>query len=282
MTSPIQIRKCTTLDDFHRCVELQQRIWGESDLETEPYVTFVVANQTGGQVLGAFDGDQMIGFTMALAGIRNKTPYLHSHMTGVLAECRDRKVGRSLKLFQRQEALSRDIRLIEWTFDPLETRNAHFNLNRLGAIVRTYIPNFYGITSSPLHRGLPTDRLLAEWCLDSPRVVAAINDVAPEPPDTSAVIHVPAAPGTPISGSALPPASFLAPAARAQERSDAPGAGIPSASLISADSLTTFTSSLQARIRSEFQLWFSKNYAATSVRFTPTGADYLLHPWSDF
>ncbi len=239
MTLDIQIRRCTTLEDFHRCVEIQKLVWHESDLETEPYVSFVIANQTGGQVLGAFDGDTMIGFTMAVVGVRSKIPYLHSHMTGVLPEYRDRKVGRSLKLFQREEALSRDIRLIEWTFDPLETRNAHFNLNRLGAIVRTYIPDFYGVTSSPLHRGLPTDRLLAEWRLDSRRVVAAINDLSPEPPDTPAVIHVPK----------LDPESTL---------------------------------SVQSRIRHEFQHWLSKNYAATSVRPTPDGADYLLYPWSDF
>src|SRR5258708_7081768 len=179
MTSQIQIRKCTTLPDFHRCVEIQKAVWNESDLETEPYTTFVVANQTGGQVLGAFDGPTMVGFTMALVGVRDKAPYLHSHMTGVLPDYRDRKIGRALKLFQREEALSRDIRLIEWTFDPLETRNAHFNLNRLGAIVRTYIPNFYGITSSPLHRNLPTDRLLAEWHLHSKRTIASINNLAP-------------------------------------------------------------------------------------------------------
>lgn len=241
MSDQIQIKKCTTLPDFHRCVELQKAVWGESDLETEPYVTFVVANQTGGQVLGAFDGDTMIGFTMALAGVRNKTPYLHSHMTGVLPAYRDRKIGRALKLFQREEALSRDIRLIEWTFDPLEVRNAHFNLKRLGAIARTYIPDFYGITSSPLHRSLPTDRLLAEWHLDAKRVIAAINDLAPEPSDAPAIIHVP-----------------------------------------KIDSESPASAELQTRIRSEFQHWFSKNYAATSLRFTPSGADYLLHPWSDF
>jgi predicted GNAT superfamily acetyltransferase len=261
MTSQLQIRKCIDLTDFHRCVEIQKQVWGESDLETEPYVTFVVANQTGGQVLGAFDAGTMIGFTMALVGVRNKVPYLHSHMTGVLPAYRDRKVGRSLKLFQREEALSRDIRLIEWTFDPLETRNAHFNLNRLGAIVRTYIPNFYGVTTSPLHRGLPTDRLLAEWHLDSPRVIAAINDLSPEPPDAPAIIHVPP----------------VAPASSGQAQSE-------SASALPASSSESFTSltSIQSSIRSQFQSWFSKNYAATSVRFTPTGADYLLHPWSDF
>ena len=243
MTSEIQIRKCTTLPDFHRCVEIQKTVWNESDLETEPYTTFVVANQTGGQVLGAFDGPTMVGFTLALVGIRDKTPYLHSHMTGVLPEYRDRKIGRALKLFQREEALSRDIRLIEWTFDPLETRNAHFNLNRLGAIVRTYIPDFYGVTTSPLHHNLPTDRLLAEWQLDSKHTIAAINNLTPDPTEAPAVIHVPK----------LDPAFS-----------------------------ESSTSSLQSKIRSEFQTWFSKRYAATSLRFTPTGADYLLQPWSDF
>ena len=241
MTQEIQIRKCTTLPDFHRCVELQRAVWNESDLETEPYTTFVVANQTGGQVLGAFDGLTMVGFTMALVGVREKIPYLHSHMTAVLSEYRDRKIGRALKLFQREEALSRDIRLIEWTFDPLETRNAHFNLNRLGAFVRTYIPNFYGLTSSPLHRNLPTDRLLAEWHLDSKRVVAAINDLAPDPTEAPAVIQVPKLDGSEPE-----------------------------------------TASVQSKIRSEFQHWLSKKYAATSLRFTPTGADYFLQPWSDF
>jgi predicted GNAT superfamily acetyltransferase len=247
MTSQIQIKKCTTLPDFHRCIEIQKQVWNESDLETEPYTTFVVANQTGGQVLGAFDGPTMVGFTLALVGLRDKTPYLHSHMTGVLSEYRDRKIGRALKLFQREEALSRDIRLIEWTFDPLETRNAHFNLNRLGAIVRTYIPDFYGVTTSPLHRNLPTDRLLAEWHLDSPRVIAAINDLAAEPTDAPAVIHIPK----------LDPSE-------------------------SSTSSTSFTSVEQSQIRNDFLRWFSKKYAATSLRFTPTGADYLLQPWSDF
>jgi len=259
MTSEIQIRKCTTLPDFHRCVEIQRAVWGESDLETEPYTTFVVVNQTGGQVLGAFDGPTMVGFTMALVGVRGTAPYLHSHMTGVLPEYRDRKIGRSLKLFQREEALSRDIRLIEWTFDPLETRNAHFNLNRLGAIVRTYIPNFYGVTTSPLHRNLPTDRLLAEWHLDSPRVIAAINNLTPDPTEAPAVIHIPSFVG----------AGLARPAPGEPARHSASEGG-------------SFTSSQQSQIRSQFQSWFSKNHAATSLRFTPTGADYLLHPWSDF
>ena len=275
MTSQIQIRRCTTLPDFHRCVEIQKSVWNESDLETEPYTTFVVANQTGGQVLGAFDGPTMLGFTLALVGIHGNVPYLHSHMTGVLPEYRDRKIGRALKLFQREEALSRDIRLIEWTFDPLETRNAHFNLNRLGAIVRTYIPNFYGVTSSPLHRNLPTDRLLAEWHLDSKRTIAAINNLAPDPTEAPAVIHIPqVAPASSSPG---------APKGR-QAKIESASATPDSESFTSFTSSTSLTSvtAIQSTIRSQFQSWFSKRYAATSLRFTPTGADYLLQPWSDF
>ena len=99
-------------------------------------------------------------------------------MTAVLRAYRNQGVGRKLKLFQRQEALSRGIDLIEWTFDPLEIKNAYFNF-RLGAIARRFIPNMYGITTSPLHGGLPTDRLVAEWRLRSPRVRRAVADKRP-------------------------------------------------------------------------------------------------------
>jgi predicted GNAT superfamily acetyltransferase len=244
--SPIQIRKLTALQDFQRCVELQREIWNESDLETEPYTTFVVANHTGGQVIGAFDGDLMVGFTLALVGIHEQTPYLHSHMTGILASHRDRKVGRLLKLFQREDALSHGIRLVEWTFDPLEVRNAHFNLNSLGAIVRKYIPDFYGITSSPLHNKLPTDRLLAEWQLDSRRTIAAVENIPAAQPHSIVTIRVPAE-------------------LELWRKSD------PSR-----------VEAAQSAIRAEFQQWFSKGYAAISLQRTAQGAEYGLIPWSDF
>jgi predicted GNAT superfamily acetyltransferase len=112
----------------------------------------------------------MIGFTLALAGIHGDKPFLHSHMTAVLPGRQNAGVGRKLKLLQREDALAHEINLVEWTFDPLELRNAYFNLVRLGAVVRRMIPNCYGITESPLHAGLPTDRLVAEWWLDSARV----------------------------------------------------------------------------------------------------------------
>jgi predicted GNAT superfamily acetyltransferase len=246
MSENIVVRKCRTLEEFHSCVDLQREIWGEKDLEVEPATIFVVAAHTGGQVLGAFDGKRLIGYTLALVGLRNGVPYLHSHMTGVHADYRDRGVGRRLKLLQREEALSRGIRLIEWTFDPLELRNAHFNLNRLGAICREYLPNLYGVTTSPLHRGLATDRLLVEWQLDSARTVAAIENLVKDPEEAPAIIEIP---------------SDL-------ER------------WVGADSREV--GKVQARLREEFTKWFQKGYAAVALRTGPGNRAYLLTPWSDF
>ena len=191
MSDEVVVRICEGLEEYRACVALQKEIWVEADLEIVPDTVFVVAEHTGGQILGAFDGRRLVGFTLAMPGLRNGGAYLHSHMTGVHTDYRDRGVGRMLKLFQREEALGRDLRLIEWTFDPLEMRNAHFNLNRLGAIARRYVPNMYGITSSPLHRGLATDRLVAEWYLDSPRVLATLSEALPEPAGAEC-IEVPA------------------------------------------------------------------------------------------
>ena len=246
MSEEILVRRCESLSEFERCIELQREIWGEADLEVEPVTMFVVAAQVGGQVLGAFAAGRMIGYTLAVPGIRNGAPYLHSHMTGVLAEYRDRGVGRQLKLFQREEALGRGIRLIEWTFDPLEPRNAHFNLNRLGAICRRYVPNLYGVTTSPLHLGLPTDRLVVEWRLDSARVLAALAGQLPEPADAPAAISVPA------------------------ELDQWRQTNSPELARV------------QARIREEFQGWFQRGYAAVGIRASASGPHYLLAPWSDF
>src|SRR5258708_10263491 len=115
------------------------QIWGEADLELEPVTMLVVASLTGGQVLGAVDGEKMVGYTLAVMGLRQGAAYLHSHQTGVSPAYRDRGVGKMLKLFQRDEALARGVPLGEWTFDPLAIKKAHFNLNQLGAPLRPYI-----------------------------------------------------------------------------------------------------------------------------------------------
>ncbi len=172
----IDVRPLTDREDLKSVVKLQRQIWGFEDVDLIPLRLFVVASKIGGQVYGAFDGAKLIGFCMAIPGLKpgGKT-YLHSHMLGVLPEYRNTGVGRTLKLIQRDDALRRGIDLIEWTFDPLELKNAFFNMERLGAIVRRYVPNQYGTTSSPLHGGLPTDRCIAEWWISSPRVKAVLE-----------------------------------------------------------------------------------------------------------
>src|SRR6202163_3030958 len=171
----ILVRHCHGIQEFEACVLLERKVWKSADIDLVPIPLFVVAAETGGQVLGAFHGYDLVGFTMAIAGWRNRQPFLHSHMTAVSDAYRDRGIGRQLKLFQRTDALARGILLIEWTFDPLITKNAYFNFMRLGAIARHYVPNAYGITTSPLHATLPTDRLVAEWHLNSQRVLRVLS-----------------------------------------------------------------------------------------------------------
>jgi predicted GNAT superfamily acetyltransferase len=166
----IIIRMCLDFDELNACVELQREVWGFSDLDLVPLRLFVVSETIGGQVIGAFDGKQMVGFALSIPGTRSGHPYLHSHMLAVRESHRNSGLGRRIKLVQRENALTRGFELIEWTFDPLEIKNAHLNLERLGAVARRYNINQYGISSSHLQGGLPTDRLVAEWWLRSRRV----------------------------------------------------------------------------------------------------------------
>ncbi|WP_263365188.1 GNAT family N-acetyltransferase [Edaphobacter bradus] len=186
----IQIGHATTLEHFERCVALQLEVWGYTDGDLIPRRVFLVAQRIGGQVIGAFDGETMVGFAMALPGVRDGRPYLHSHMLAVLSQYRNAGLGRRLKLFQRDDAIARGIDLMEWTYDPLEIKNAHLNIVRLGAISRRYKADFYGPSSSPLQGGLPTDRLYAEWWLNSPRVVSTLLG-EPQPVEVVERITVP-------------------------------------------------------------------------------------------
>jgi predicted GNAT superfamily acetyltransferase len=207
----ILIRSCSGHDELEACVQLQIETWGYDDTDIIPRKAFLVGQKIGGQVIGAFDTDlpgagpngtpeSMVGFAMSLPGVKtgrssangNPQPYLHSHMLAVRERYRDRGVGAQLKLEQRREALSRGIRLMEWTFDPLEIKNAHLNIYKLGAVVRSYLVNFYGVSSSRLQGGLPTDRLVAEWYLDSDRVKLALEGRNPAAQQIDERIQVPA------------------------------------------------------------------------------------------
>ena len=173
----ITIVDLVTEEQFREAVGVQTTIWGFSDIDLLPVRFFVVASKIGGRVFGAYDCGRMVAFCLAIPGLKaDGKAYLHSHMLGVLPEYRNTGLGRRLKMHQREDALARGIELIEWTFDPLEVKNAYFNIARLGAIVRRYTRNQYGITSSPLTGGLPTDRCVAEWWIARPRVRGAVAE----------------------------------------------------------------------------------------------------------
>jgi predicted GNAT superfamily acetyltransferase len=174
-TDSVVIRKCEALEEMRACFALQKEVWNFSDAELVPVRIFVLATKIGGHVIGAFDGKELIGFAVAIPGMRGGHSYLHSHMLAVRQQYRNAGLGRRMKLFQREDALARGIELMEWTFDPLEIKNAYLNIEKLGAIARRYNVNQYGITSSPLQGGLPSDRLVAEWWMKSQRVTALLN-----------------------------------------------------------------------------------------------------------
>ena len=238
MPQEIEIRHCESLAEYEECVRLQRTTWGKDILV--PSAIFVVAHHTGGQAFAAFDGAKMAGFTLALAGTRGGEPFLHSHMTAVLTEYQDRGVGRRLKLFQRQDALKHGIRLVEWTYDPLELKNARFNLVRLGAVVRRFIPNCYGITDSPMHAGLPTDRFIAEWWLDSDRV----KDILADNPS---------------------------PTAGAVQRVSIP-ADISDIKIKNREA----AEHIQSEVRVQFEKYFAEGYVATGIETTGPNADYVF------
>ena len=186
----IAIRSCAGFDELEACVQLEIETWGYDANDVMPRKSFVVAQKIGGQVLGAFDSEiaddsesggmgSLVGFALSWPGVKitenGPRAYLHSHMLAVREEYRNRGLGARLKLEQRREALARDIRHMEWTFDPLEIKNAYLNLRKLGAIACRYEENFYGDSSSRLQGGLPTDRLVAQWELDSSRVEGVLR-----------------------------------------------------------------------------------------------------------
>src|SRR5277367_209658 len=195
----VLIRSCRGFDELDACVQVQVDVWGYSDGDVIPRRVFTVTQKIGGQVLGAFDvtdgrsdtSESMIGFAMALPAVRpgaTPQPYLHSHMLAVRPDYRNAGIGRRLKLAQREDAIARGFRLMEWTFDPLEIKNSFLNIHRLGAIVRRYTSNFYGVSSSRLQGGLPTDRLHAEWWMQSERVEAILSGASAASKETKQTI----------------------------------------------------------------------------------------------
>ena len=171
------IRPLTSLEDCRRVVALEKQVWAYTDAEdVVPAPVLIVTIKRGGVLLGAFDDQgEMTGFVYSIPGWKRGRPTQWSHMLGVVADARSAGLGRRLKLAQRDATLSMGIDLIEWTYDPLQAMNAHLNFTRLGVVVEEYEENIYGDSSSPLHRGSPTDRFLAEWRLNEPHVLRRIG-----------------------------------------------------------------------------------------------------------
>jgi predicted GNAT superfamily acetyltransferase len=166
------IRDARDASDFEACVRLQREVWDLADLDITSSIQLVATVHAGGQLLVAEDDSgQVVGFSYAFAALRGGEPHLHSDMLAVRVDRRGEGLGARLKWAQREAALERGVGLITWTFDPMQARNAGLNLHRLGATASEIYPDFYGVTTSALHHGLPTDRLLVRWDLNSSRVV---------------------------------------------------------------------------------------------------------------
>ena len=187
------VRPITDPAKMRECVELQKEVWGFDDADLLPVRMLVVASKIGGQVFGAYAGDRLAGFLAAIPGTKPSGEiYLHSHMLGVRDEYRNLGIGKQLKHEQRRDAIDRGFTLVEWTFDPLELKNAYFNIERLGVVVRRYSLNQYGYTSNRFDTGFPSDRCTAEWWVSSRRARAVASGASGRPwPKVDARIAVP-------------------------------------------------------------------------------------------
>jgi predicted GNAT superfamily acetyltransferase len=241
----ITIRALNADHEMRDCHDLQQRVWGSSELEVVPHHIFVVAQRTGGQVLGAFDQDRMVGFLLAFPAMHEGRSYLHSHMTAVLPDHQGSGIGKKLKLAQREDALQRGFDLIEWTFDPLQLGNAKFNIVHLGAVVREYVPNVYGSTTSQLDSGLPTDRLVAEWWIRHPRVQEILTGNQPQLSGDIRRVRLPR---------------------RIRE-------------ICAAD--PTGARQIQRQLRLDFERFFDSSFAATAFELDAEYATYILEPYEN-
>jgi predicted GNAT superfamily acetyltransferase len=194
----IEIRECTRIEEFDACIRLQRDAFGLPDLEISPRRHLIVSRKAGGWTLGAFTGGRMVGFVHQMVALRGVSEIIgYSHMMAVSPEHQSRGIGARLKWAQRDRALSQGLSFIQWTWNPMQARNAHFNLNRLGAVVRRYAANLYGTDyNEPVggakEKNIDSDRLFAGWNLTSEGVTALAEGRTPRTrPDPIERIEIP-------------------------------------------------------------------------------------------
>jgi predicted GNAT superfamily acetyltransferase len=247
MGNEIEIRECVTLDELAECVQLQRDVFALPEVELSPVRHFIVTKNAGGFVIGAYDGERLAGFVLSVPAFLRGEQAFYSHMTGVRPEYQSHGIGARLKWAQRTRALAAGVRFIKWTFEPVKARNAYFNLEKLGATVSEYQANFYGTDYSTAAQtgkkiGLASDRLFAEWHLESEKVETLATGAGfVETHETTAVIAV-------VN-------DWLALVATSPE-----------------DALAE-----QIRVRTEFGAAFARGLTARGFRRGDEGGEYLLY-----
>jgi predicted GNAT superfamily acetyltransferase len=187
------IRECVSIEDFQQCIELERAVWKDEDIDIMPIRLYMISKACQAPTFGAFDEEgRLVGFVHTMLALMGGTVVYHSHMAAVVEGLRHRDIGFRLKLAQRDRAISSGIPLIVWTFDPLQSRNAHFNVNKLGAIVRRYEENYYGEgVSTVFDAGVPSDRIFAEWWVASPHVESVLSGGSPRVTDGGPAVTLP-------------------------------------------------------------------------------------------
>ena len=175
--SNIMIREINEPTEMRTVEELQKEVWGIPDLDVVPLTQMVAAKEAGGVLIGAFDGEVMVGFVYGFPSFEHGEVAHHSHMLAVKSAYRNYDLGRRLKLAQREHVITQGMDLISWTFDPLQSLNAHFNFGKLGVLADRYLPNFYGEDAASFLHQTGTDRLWVSWLVSSERVKERINGV---------------------------------------------------------------------------------------------------------
>src|SRR5215211_2080429 len=184
MSEPdVIIRECESVEDFKQCIELERAVWKDDDIGIMPIRLYMISKACNAPTIGAFDASgRLVGFVHTSLALAGRNAVYHSHLAAVVEGLRHKEIGARMKLAQRQRAIEAGIPLIIWTFDPLQSRNAHLNINKLGAIIRRYEVNYYGEDLSSVFgaSGIPSDRIYAEWWVRSPHVESVLSGNRPQ------------------------------------------------------------------------------------------------------